>query len=350
MKVIFGQLRDIYDTETFQYASQLGVKGLNFNTPPFKGKEKGYWPYEEIQALVDRCAQYGLTVDFLENVPIEFYDDIMLGGPRRDEQIENYCKTIENVGRAGVPALGHHFAPNFVWRTSNADKGRGGALISSYNAAIEAQTGNTFVRGKSKSESGKTGAQMAEFSSYTYVDGELPSREEQWKNYAYFLDAVLPTAEKAGVKLAVHPSDPPIEVCGGQPRIFASVEDLKYAEQLSKGSPAWGVNLCLGCISEIGGQESVMECIRHFGPQKKLIQVHFRDVCGYLPDFKECFLDEGNFDCAQVMRALRDYGFDGVIQDDHVPVIANDTSWGHRARAHQTGYIMGLIKMLELVK
>lgn len=328
MKVIFGQIRDIYDEETFRYAKQLGVDGLNFNTPGFESKD--YWTYEELKGLVDRCAGYGLTVDFLENVPIDFYDDVMLAGPKRERQIENYRRIIRNMGKAGIPVLGHHFAPDFVWRTASDVIGRGNVHVTAYDAEAEPVTGNT-VR-------------------YDYVDDRpIPCREELWENYEYFLDAVLPVAEESGVRLAVHPSDPPAPVCGGSPRIFASLDDLKYAEKLAKGSPAWGLNLCLGCMSEIEGQKTVMEAIQYFGPKKELIQIHFRDVLGTLPAFRECFLGEGNFNPAQVMAALRDCGFDGYIMDDHVPAIENDSPWGHRARAHQTGYIMGLIKMLELV-
>ena len=189
MKVIFGQIRDIYDVETYQFAKQLGAEGLNFNTPDLPGEE--YWCYEDLQALVDRCAEYGMSVDMLENVPIEFYDDVMLAGPRRDRQIENYCRIIENMGKAGIPVLGHHFAPNFVWRTSNDVVGRGNVHVTAYDAGVEAQTGNS-VR-------------------YSYVDDRpIPEREILWENYEYFLDRVLPVAEKSNVRLAVHPSDPPM--------------------------------------------------------------------------------------------------------------------------------------------
>lgn len=329
MKVIFGQLRDIYDVETFQFAKQLGVDGLNFNTPNLPGDER--WEYEDLKALVDRCGEYGLSVDFLENVPIEFYDDIMLAGPKRSRQIENYCNIIENMGKAGIPVLGHHFAPNFVWRTSNGSPGRGGVQVTAYDASAEPQTGNVVQ--------------------YSYVDDRpIPEREDLWKNYEYFLDAVLPVAEKSNVTLAVHPSDPPMERCGGAARIFAGIEDFKFAEKLSKGSKAWGINLCIGCMSEIDGQNTVIEAIKYFGPKKKLTQIHFRDVQGMLPCFRECFLGEGNFDPAEVLIAMRDYGFDGYIMDDHVPAVVNDSPWGHRARAHETGYIQGMIKMMELVR
>lgn len=328
MKVIFGQLRDIYDVETYQFAKQLGVDGLNFNTPALPGEE--YWEYEDLQALVDRCAEYDLTVDFIENVPIKFYDDIMLAGPKRDKQIENYCKIIENMGKAGIPVLGHHFAPNFVWRTSNSVVGRGGVKVTQYDAAVESETGNVIT--------------------YAYVtDREIPSREILWENYGYFLDRVLPVAEKANVKLAVHPSDPPLAICGGYPRIFTGFEDFKHAEKLSKNSSAWGLNLCLGCMSEIGGEETVMEILKHFAPQKKIHQIHFRDVKGLLPCFEECFLGEGNFNPARVIVAMRDLGFEGYIMDDHVAKVVNDTPWGHRARAHETGYIQGLVKMLDII-
>ena len=90
-----------------------------------------------------------------------------------------------------------------------------------------------------------------------------------------------------------------------------------------------------------------MRMIERFGPRGKILYVHFRDVQGTVPSFQECFLGEGNYDPALVIRALRDAGFDGFLLDDHVPHMDDDTAWQHRGRAHAIGYMQGLLNMLE---
>ena len=106
--------------------------------------------------------------------------------------------------------------------------------------------------------------------------------DDLFDNYRYFMDAVLPTAEKAGVMLALHPDDPPLRRFGGIQRMVTSLEDYKRAMEIGN-SPAWGVNLCLGCCSEKGGRDCALEMIRYLGVRKKILSVHFRDVQGTLP-------------------------------------------------------------------
>jgi mannonate dehydratase len=112
-------------------------------------------------------------------------------------------------------------------------------------------------------------------------------------------------------------------------------------------SDAWGLDLCLGCWSEMGGERAVMEAIDFFGPRGKILYVHFRDVKGTVPNFAECFIGEGNFNAARVMRALQRAGFTGFLLDDHVPFMIGDTDYGHRGRAHAIGYMQGLLAALE---
>ncbi len=165
-----------------------------------------------------------------------------------------------------------------------------------------------------------------------------------WANYAYFMRAVLPVAEEAGVKLALHPDDPPVEMLGGIARIFKSVDDFKRGYEIGNGSPAWGLDLCLGCCSEMpGGAANVREMIEFFGPKGRIFYIHFRDVQGTVPDFAECFIGEGNFDAAETMRLLKRSRVHGFLLDDHVPHMEEDTPWGHRGRAHAIGYMQGLL-------
>ena len=179
-----------------------------------------------------------------------------------------------------------------------------------------------------------------------------------WANHQYFLDAVLPVAEEAGVRLALHPDDPPVDVpLGGAARIFTTPASLVAARRQAGESPAWGLNFCLGTVSEMGGEAAVNEVIDTLGPVGAICYVHFRDVQGTVPSFRECFLGEGNYNPSRVIRRLADSGFDGFLIDDHVPAIVGDPDTWHditseaycsRGRAHAIGYLQGVLNGLGL--
>lgn len=323
MKAIFGALKEFND-DALIMAKQLGSDGIHFNTPPLPGDKT--WDEDALQYLVDYSAKFDLKVEMIENVPIRFYDKVLLGQPGRDEQIENYIHIIRGMGKVGIPILGHHFCPNWAWRTTLSEHGRGGANVAAYDKDKESN-GNAYV--------------------YPYItDAVFPDREKLWENYSYFIKAVLPAAEECGVRLAIHPSDPPLEEVDGKARIFISMEDFKRGEAITN-SNAWAVNLCLGCFSQHGGEAYVLDAIRYFGERKKIAMVHLRDVQGCGEHFKECFLGEGNYDPAKILCALKEVGYDGCLMDDHVPRIVNDTRWCHTARANANGYIQGMLKMMD---
>ncbi len=287
-----------------------------------------------------RAEEHGLKFEAIENVPLHFYDKVLLGAPGRDEQLAHYCNTIRNMGRAGIPVLGYHFMPNSVWRTPPVD-GRGGARVTAFDMSLVEAASPAVQRTFAVVKSAAIDEQFA--------SGRIVSADEMWANYAYFLDAVLPVAEEAGVKLALHPDDPPVPMLGGIARIFKSVDDFKHGYELAKGSPAWGLDLCLGCCSEMpGGAANVREMIEYFGPKGRIFYVHFRDVKGTVPSFAECFIGEGNYNAAETMRLLKQSGFTGFLLDDHVPHMIDDTPWAHRGRAHAIGYMQGLLAALEV--
>ncbi|MGI8779792.1 MAG: mannonate dehydratase, partial [Solirubrobacteraceae bacterium] len=166
--------------------------------------------------------------------------------------------------------------------------------------------------------------------------------DAMWANLAYFLDALAPVAEEAGVRLALHPDDPPVAELGGIARILRDVDALERALALAD-SPAVGLNLCLGTLSARGGEAVVLDAIARFGARDQIVCVHFRDVRGTVPAFEECFLGEGNYDPLEVMRALLATGFSGFMLDDHVPRLVGDTDYAHRGRAHAVGYLQALL-------
>ncbi len=341
VRIAVGQFNELTD-EKLKFALQIGASGIQLNTPLLPGAVR--WEEADLRRLVERTRAHGLVLEAIENVPVQFYDKAMLGLPGRDEQIENYQATVRAVGRAGIPVLGYHFMPNSVWRTDRMAPGRGGAGCTQFDMAVVERAGGADALRQYLPKS--LGHQTA---MPLYEGSAVQDEERMFANYAYFMAAVLPVAEAEGVHLALHPDDPPVPMLGGVARIFREPAQFKRAWALHPNSPAWGLDLCLGCCSEMpGGAANVHEMIEFFGPKGRIIYVHFRDVQGTVPAFTECFIGDGNFDPAQVMSLLVQNGFDGFLLDDHVPHMDGDTDWNHRGRAHAIGYMQGLLRMYEL--
>lgn len=325
MRIALGQFYDP-SHEMLTFARQLGVSGVLLNTPTIPGR--GCWEVDTLLWLRQRCEQYGLRLEALENTPLGFYDTIMLNLPGRDEQIERYQTTIRNMGRAGIPVLGYHWMPNEVWRTSITTPGRGGALVSAFDLQL-AEAGHALSWGLRRHP----------------LQGDEPiTAEDMWEHYRYFMRAVLPVAEEAGVKLALHADDPPVSTLGNIARIFSSLAGFQQAMQ-EFDSPYHGIDFCVGSWSEMA-KTDVYQALRSFCEQGKVFYVHLRDVQGTVPRFQECFLGEGNLDIVRVLRILRDTGFTGFIIDDHVPRLIDDSEWSHRGHAYATGYLQGCLATL----
>ncbi|HTJ57675.1 MAG TPA: mannonate dehydratase [Devosiaceae bacterium] len=341
IRVAVGQFNEMTD-EKLRFAAQIGVKGIQMNNPKLPGDTR--WEEKDIRALVDKTKAAGLVLEAIENVPTHFYNKAMLGLPGRDEQIAHYQQTVRNVGRAGVPILGLHFMPNSVWRTARRAPGRGGAGNTKFDMAE--------LEGKSKEEWRKfMPTSLGRADSMPVFDEQdgIVTADMMWDNYTYFMDAVLPVAEEAGVKIALHPDDPPVPMLGGVARIFKAPTDFKRAYERYSNSPSWGLDLCLGCCSEMpGGETNVKDMIEFFAPKGRIFYVHFRDVQGTVPNFIECFIGEGNYNPAEIMALLKKSGFTGFLLDDHVPHMDDDTDWNHRGRAHAIGYMQGLLRMTEV--
>ncbi len=334
MKVIFGAIKEFND-DALMMARQLGSEGFHFNTPPIATGDEKFWTVRALKWLKEYTEKFDLKLEMIENVPIGFIDKIILGADGRDEQIENYIKTLKNMGEVGIPILGHHFCPTWAWRTSITHPYRGGATVSAYDRSVEDKVPNAYTISKKH---------MIDF-------GEIPppTQEDLWKNFEYFIKAVIPEAEKAGIKLITHPSDPPIKNVAGVDRIFICKEDFIKAEKIANND-AWGINFCMGTFSQLGGEEAVLDMIKEFVPKNRIHMVHFRDVQGTIDKFNECYLGEGRYDPAKIMKALSDNGYNGLMLDDHVPFLTNDTRWGHTSRAYTYGYLKALAAALPYFK
>ena len=203
IRVALGQVPGLTD-EYIAYAQQLGVPSIHVNTPALPGTKR--WEVADLLALRLRAESAGLRLEAIENVPNSFYMDAMLGRPGRDEEIENFQATIRNFGAAGIGLFGFHFFPVHVWRTSEGPDGRGGAIVTGFDAAIATdprRRDDVLVAHREKAQDDPF-VKGAHFE----VDRELDD-DAMWANFAYFIRAVIPVAEEAGVRLCLHPDDPP---------------------------------------------------------------------------------------------------------------------------------------------
>ncbi|MBI93237.1 MAG: mannonate dehydratase [Gemmatimonadaceae bacterium] len=318
MRVGLGQFNELTD-EMCQFIKQMGCDDFLMNTPKLPGDE-GHWKVDDLAALKAKADAYDLRLMALENVPIPFYLDIMLGGPEKEAQLANMITTVRNMGQVGIPILGYHWIPVGVWRTQEPETLRGGARGTRFDLQAHAEAPLNFDR--------------------------VYSEQQMWDNYCWYLERLLPVAERAGVRLALHPDDPPVPSLGGVARLFGTFEGFKKAMD-TFDSPNHGLDFCMGCWSEMGGHDNVMRGFDAFVPDGKIVYIHFRDVRGTRECFHECFIDEGQVDTYAVVQRLKQLGFDGFMIPDHVPATVGDSGWHHRGRAHCVGFMQAMIQAVD---
>ncbi|WBU37521.1 mannonate dehydratase [Homoserinibacter sp. YIM 151385] len=275
-------------------------------------------PWSEASIARDQriFADAGFRVAAIEDtVPM---DRIRLGREGRDEDIAAVIQQLEAMGNLGIGVLCFNWMAIATWsRTSIETVGRGGARVTSFRLA---------------DAGGHPDVEVAE------------TAEDLWAALAYFLDAVIPTAERAGVRLGMHPDDPPLPRLRGVPRIMGTPDAYRRLLALNP-SRANGVTFCQGNFALMPGADDVPGLIREFG--ERVAFSHFRNVRGTAEDFVETFHDEGVLDMAECMRALADIGFDGPLRPDHVPTMAGEPNarpgYETLGRLHALGYIRGLM-------
>ena len=278
-----------------------------------------------IKAVKQAWKDVGLDLKVIEGPP-SLYTKTKLGLDGRDEEIENFITFIKNLGSVGIDTVCHNWMPVISWaRSDKAKPSRGGSLVSSFD--IEAIQEEPMIT----------------------AYGEL-THEMMWDNMEYFLKAVIPEAEKAGVKLALHPDDPPIDNIRGIPRIMTSVAAFKKMLDLYP-SPSNGITFCQGSFASMGEEgkgEDIPAAIRYFGGRDAIHFVHFRDVRGSKNKFEETFHDDGKTDMYAAMQAYYDIGFKGPLRPDHVPTMHGDSNehagYSTIGTLFAIGYIRGLIE------
>ncbi len=317
---ISGPLTD----EVLAFGAQIGASDY-VGGPPDISRERGYYGFQELMIARNRVEDAGLKWT-VAGIPEEWTHRIKLGLPGRDEQVTSWCRTIENLGAAGVPVICYFFSlrssiGHYGLRTSRSTPGRGGAKVTSFDHdQIRSATQDFWD---------------------PPVDRSREITDDQvWDHLTWFLERVVPVAEDAGVKLALHPDDPPVSPIAGVARVLRDHAALKRVVDIVP-SDANGLTFCVGTIGAMPGD--VLDAIGYFGTRNKIHHVHFRNVTGTVPAFAETFIDEGYVDMVKAMRAFRDAGFDGPMVEDHVPEIAGvPDQWP--AKAFALGYMKAAIQ------
>jgi mannonate dehydratase len=250
--------------------------------------------------------------------------EVTLNLPGRDRKIEEYKAYLRNLAQAGIFYTTYAHMGNGIW-SSAREATRGGASARSFDM-----------------EKNPRGNWDGKVFKGPLTHGRRYSPDELWKNYTYFIKQVVPVAEELGMRIGIHPDDPPVPELGGVPRcIFGNFDGYIRALEIAN-SPNIGVCLCAGTWME-GGQlmgKDVFEAARAFAKMDKLWKIHFRNVSGPIPRFVETFVDDGYTDMRKLMKTLYEIDFRGALIADHVPTMVDSprTGW-----AYSIGYIKALL-------
>lgn len=298
------------------YLKQMGVESMEVRTLSHQSS------YEDILRIRDTVQGAGLElfevmVDDRYNLP-----NTALGRPGREEELAFFKRWIRDLGRAGIHTT------TYCWHS-------GGVY----------DTGETVTRG-CRTRLFELEEALKRPNAYERAFSD----DEVWANYERFIREMLPVAEDAGVRLQLHPNDPPV-THQGVSRIFRSTAAFRRAMEIANHSPYSGILFCVGTWAEMtgpeGNGEDIVAAIREFGARGHIFQVHFRNVSSPLPAFYETFPDDGYLNMYRIMKTLGEIGFNGMVVPDHVPVCEESEGGPKAGEAYIFGYIRALIQATQ---
>jgi mannonate dehydratase len=300
------------------WIKQMGVDYLNVQTG------SGRATLENFLAIKKRVEAAGLKIWNISNNDNRNIEEVTLNLPGRDQKIEWLKQYIRDTGKAGIGYITYAHMANGIW-SSEQETIRGGGKARAFHV----KTAKGYWNGKVYEG--------------PLTHGRAYSKEELWANYTYLIRQIAPVAEEEGVRIGIHPDDPPVPELGGIPRhIFGTFDGYVRALEIAN-SPNIGVCLCCGTWMEGGKStgKTVFEAARAFAGMGKLWKIHFRNVSSPIPDFVETYIDNGYTDMWKLMKTLVDVNFRGNLIADHVPAMAGarQSSW-----SYSMGYIRALYK------
>ena len=346
---------------------QMGITDVIVKVNPDLTGLPDPWRHDTLLSIVSRLKSAGLNVVGLEGdpcdmSPIKEYGERGTGNGEREEALEHYRELLESMGRLGIKLLCYNFMVGKGWSRTGVREGRGGAKATYFSLEENAsRRGEMRPRRKASgwvSEANcEAAARPREAQSHAILRVSASPREnliltedQVWANYEYFVKAVMPTAEKCGVRMGLHPDDPCLPSLGGYARIFGSIEAYDRAYALYP-SPSNAVTFCQANFKLMGVDLEM--AARHFG--KRIAFIHVRDVEGTKEDFTELFHDQGTTDQFALMRTYRDLCLDVPLRGDHVPEMAYDREltpegtpgYFTLGRLFANGYLKALLKGSE---
>lgn len=302
-----------YTDEQLLFLKQMGIDDV---CVLFKDH---HTDYDSVMRFVDRLHRFDLHPSDGGNRTIYKNPAIHLGLPGRDEGIDAYNAFSRILAKAGILVNYMTWEPNGVLQT---------------RYGVGAHTRGAIGRI----------VDVDQLKTLPYSHGRSYSKEEMWQNYQYFLERVIPVCEELGMKIAIHPNDPPVpELCGISNLIISS-DDYRKAIALADGSPVIGIKMCVGCWLEGGSHfGDVLKDIDEFVKAGRVLSVHFRNVSSPVPKFEETLIEDGYMDMYQVLRQFVKSGYQGPVSVDHVPEYVASCGGKNASLAYSNGYLKALL-------
>lgn len=352
MKLGFGLYRHMLNEEHYKFARQCGATHLVVHMVDYFGNadnnkskanqpigakygwgkagEGRIWTLEELLKIKAQINLHGLEWYAIENFDPAIWYDILLDGPKKEEQIELVKEQIRIVGKAGIPVFGYNFSLAGVSSRVEKPFARGGAVSVGMEGFVdETPIPNGMVWNMVYDENATEGTI------------KKISHDELWKRLQYFLENIIPVAEEAGVKMAAHPDDPPMPYIRNTPRLVYQPHMYQRLIDLIP-SESNKLEFCLGTIAEMT-EGNIYEATELYSVQNKIAYIHFRNVIGKVPNYKEVFVDEGDINMFVILEILKKNSFDGILIPDHTPQMSCDGSW-YAGMAYAMGYIKAALE------
>ena len=307
-------LTDYFRSErdlTWDFAKQCGVNHGVIRLPEtvdFDICDFSHW-----KSVHKRFLDFDITPVIIEPMPNVLHDHIKAGDEKRDECIEKVVTMLSFMDKLNIRTICFNWMAHIGWqRTSTDIQERGGALVTGFD-----------------------------LNDFTPTDKKI-TQQELWDNYKYFINAVIPYAEKYNINLALHPDDPPLEHLGNVERIMISAENIEKAMNIRK-SKNLGITMCQATYKMMG--EDLYKVIPKFAD--KIMFVHFRNTTGTKTAFRETFHDNGDIPMVEIMKLYKECGIDVPIRVDHVPTMAGEKTevagYDALGRLYAIGYLKGIL-------
>lgn len=358
MKLGLGLYRHMLTPENFAFARQAGATHIVAHLVDYfrggaghsatddqplgtdwgwglAGDPEKLWSLDELTKLRRDVEAAGLTLEAIENFDPAHWGDVLLDGPQRARHIENVKTILRRMGEAGIPIMGYNFSIAGVAGRTKGNYARGAAPSVGMEGPYDRPMPQGMVWNMVVDPAAPTKAAAT----------SPPATSEQlWSRLERFLHEVLPVAEKAGVRLALHPDDPPMPTIRGQPRLVYQPRMYQRVIDLNP-SPANQLEFCVGSLAEMT-EGDIYEVVDQYSRQHRIGYVHLRNVRDKVPHYKETFIDDGEVDVLRVLSILRKNGFDGVIIPDHAPQMSCAAPW-HAGMAFAMGYLRAGMQAVE---